>query len=393
MVDSLGWVGSTPQRGVEADLVPVNGYQLDEEMKNNASKWAGKVLLMVQKGEPPKERQDGFAKFGTFLKAAYAAHAVAVIGGQGGGKAAGMHLTHTGALGFDSFYDIPVVSMASEDQNQLERFLDKGMTVRLKIDVQNRVTDGPVECANVVGEIRGTEHPEQIVVVGGHLDSWDLAEGSSDDGTGVATTLGAAQAITASGLKPRRTLRFVLFTGEEQGLLGSLAYTKNHKDEMANHVAAVILDFGQGPVTALSLGGRKDLIEAVKKFTDSVKAFGELKVNDDTVFDTDTGPFTLAGLPGINMAQDSPEYKYTHHSAADTLDHVQPELLMRDATLMALTSFWIADRPDRLAIPWPPEQTAKMLVEKKQDEFLKAFGLWPFGGLGSEEKDKCEKGD
>jgi carboxypeptidase Q len=388
MVDSLGWVGSTPQGGVEAEVVPVNGYQLDEETKNNASRWAGKVLLMVHKGESPKERRGGSAKFGTFLKAAYEAHAVAVIGGQGGEKAAGMHLTHTGALGFDAFYDIPVVSMAVEDQDQLERFLDKSKTVRMKIDVQNRVTAAPVQSANVVGEIRGSEHPEQIVVVGGHLDSWDLAQGSSDDGTGVATTLGAGQAIVASGFKPKRTLRFVLFTGEEQGLLGSLAYTKNHKDEIANHVAAVILDFGQGPVTALSLGGRKDLIEAVKRFADSVKAFGELKVNDDTVFGTDTGPFTLAGLPGINMAQDSPEYKYTHHSAVDTLDHVQPDLLTRDATLMALTSFWIADRPDRLASPWPAEQTAKMLVEKKQDEFLKAFGLWPFGNLGSEEKDK-----
>jgi Zn-dependent M28 family amino/carboxypeptidase len=393
MVDSLGWVGSTPQGGVEAEVVPVNAYQLDEEVKNNAAKWAGKVLLMVHKGEPPKERREGFARFGTFLKAAHGAHAVAVIGGQGGQKAAGMHLTHTGALGFGAFYDIPVVSMAAEDQDQLERFLDKGKTVRMKIDVQNRVIDGPVECANVVGEIRGTEHPEQIVVVGGHLDSWDLAEGSSDDGTGVASTLGAAQAIMTSGFKPRRTLRFVLFTGEEQGLLGSLAYTKNHSGEMANHVAAVILDFGQGPVTGLSLGGRKDLIEAVQKFADSVKAFGELKVNDDTVFGTDTGSFTLAGLPGINMAQDSPEYKYTHHSAVDTLDHVQPDLLTRDATLMALTSFWIADRPDRLAAPWPAEQTAKMLVEKKQDEFLKAFGLWPFGNLGGKEKDKGEMED
>ena len=142
-----------------------------------------------------------------------------------------------------------------------------------------------------MGEIRGTEHPDQVVVVGGHLDSWDLAQGTTDNGMGVTTTLGAAEAIRRSGARPRRTLRFVLFTGEEQGLLGSLAYTKTHKEEMANHVAAVILDFGQGPVVALSVGGRKDLVPAVKKFTESVKAFGELKVNDDTEFGTDTGPF------------------------------------------------------------------------------------------------------
>jgi carboxypeptidase Q len=387
MVDSLGWVGSTPAGGVEAEVVPVNRYQLDEEAKENASHWAGKVLLMVEKGEPPQERRAGFAKFGNFLKAAYAARAVAVIGGQGGSKAAGMHLTHTGTLGFDSYYDIPVLSMAVEDQEQLERFLDQHKTVRVKIDVQNQVT-GPVESANVVGEIRGSEYPEQVVVVGGHLDSWDLAQGSTDDGTGVATTLGAAEAIVSAHAKPRRTLRFVLFTGEEQGLLGSMAYTRMHKEELANHLAAVILDNGQGPVVSLNLGGRKDLIPAVKKFADSVKAFGELKVDDNTSFGTDSGPFILAGLPGINMGQNSPEYMYTHHSVVDTFDKVKPDLLTRDATIMALTAFWIADRPDRLASPWPAEQTAKMLVEKKQDEFLKAFGLWPFGNLGSEDKEK-----
>jgi Zn-dependent M28 family amino/carboxypeptidase len=391
-VDSLGWVGSTPPGGVEAELVEVNTYQLEEETKNNSSKWAGMVLLMVDKGEEPKERQGAFAQFGTFLKAAYAAHAAAVIGGQGGSKATGMHLTHTGALGFDTYYEIPVVSMAPEDQDLLERFLDHAKNVRVKIDVQNRSTAGLVETANVVGEIRGTEHPEQIVVVGGHLDSWDLAEGSTDDGTGVATTLGAAEAILASGFKPERTIRFVLFTGEEQGLLGSFAYTKTHKEEMASHVAAVILDNGQGPVVSLNLGGRKDLIPAVKKFAESTKAFGELKVDDNTSFGTDTGPFILAGLPGINMGQDSPEYRYTHHSAVDTFDKVKPDLLTRDTTLMALASFWIADRPERLATPWPPEQTAKMLVEKKEDKFLKAFGLWPFGNLGSEEKEKAPKG-
>ena len=388
MLDSLGWVGSTPAGGVEAEVVPVNSYHLDDEMKNNAARWAGKVLLLVHKGEAPaRERRGGSSRFGTFLKAAYAAHAVAVIGGQGGSRSTGMRLTHTGALGFDQYYDIPVVSMTPEDEDQIERFLDHKKPVRIRIDVQNRATDGPVESANVVGEIPGAEHPEQVVVVGGHLDSWDLAEGSTDNGMGVATTLGAAEAIVRSGAKPRRTIRFVLFTGEEQGLLGSQAYTRTHKDEMANHVAAVILDFGQGPVVGLSLGGRKDLIPAVEKFTGSVKAFGELKLDDNTIFGTDTGPFTLAGLPGINLDQDSPDYRYTHHSAVDTFDKVHPDIVTRDATLMALIAFWIADRPERLASPWPAEQTAKMLVEKKQDEFLKASGLWPFGDLGAGKKE------
>jgi carboxypeptidase Q len=385
VVDSMGWVGSTPKGGAEAEVVEVDLNHLDQEMKNAAS-WSGKVLVIVRKGPAPTgaDATGAFAKFGDLLKTAANEHAVAVIGGQGGSTAVGMRLTHTGAMGFDTYYEIPVVSMIAEDQEQLERFLDQGKKVRIKIDVQNRVTNGPVDSANVVGEIRGTEHPEQVVVVGGHLDSWDLAQGSTDDGCGVVTTLGAAKAIKLTGLRPKRTIRFVLFTGEEQGLLGSLAYTKTHKDEMGNHVAALILDNGQGPVVGLNLGGRDDLIPAVNKFADSVKGFGEVKVDDRAVFGTDAGPFVLAGLPGINMGQDSPEYKFTHHSAVDTLDKVKPDMMIRDSTMMALAAFWIADRPERLASPWPAERTAKMLIEKHQDTLLKTFGIWPFGDLGSQ---------
>lgn len=388
MIDALGWVGSTQAGGIETAVVPVNAYHLDDEIKNNSANWPGKVILIVNKGPKPADSMSAFSRFGDFLKTAHAAGAVAVIGGQGGRKAAGMHLTHTGALGFDTYYEIPVVSMAAEDQQQIERYLDRGKAVRLRINVQNRATDGPVPSANVVGEIRGTQNPEQVVVVGGHLDSWDLGSGTTDNGCGTTATLGAAEAIVKSGFKPRRTIRFVLFTGEEEGLLGSLAYTKTHKSEMANHVAAVILDFGQGPVTGFQLGGRKDLIPDVEKFAASLQAFGEFAVDDDAEFGTDTGPFIMEGLPGINLNQDSPDYKYTHHSAVDTFDKVKADVLDRNATVMALTGFWIADRPDRLAKPWPAEKTARMLIEKHDDAFLKAFGLWPFGNLGTEPESK-----
>lgn len=378
MIDSMGWVGSTPAGGVQADVVPVNAFALEDEMKNNAANWRGKVLLVVQEGKPPADFMETFVKFGDFLKAAHQAGAVAVIGGQGGGKSQGMHLTHTGILGFDAVFDIPVVSMAAEDQDQLERYIQRGTPVRLRIEVQNQFTSGPVESANVVGEIRGSTSPEQVVVVGGHLDSWDLASGSTDNGCGTTTTLGAAEAIVKSGFKPRRTVRFVLFTGEEQGLDGSVNYVKTHKTEMASHVAAVILDNGQGAVTGFQLGGRDDLIPAVQKFADSLQAFGKMTVDDDPEFGTDTGPFILAGLPGINLKQNSPDYRYTHHSPVDTFDKIDPEILDRDATVMALTAFWIADRPERLANPWLPQQTERMLIDKHQDTMLKAFGLWPF---------------
>jgi len=381
-IDAMGWVGSTQAGGVEAEVIPMNMFDFENELKNNSSHWAGKVLLITQNGKPPADFMSLFARFSDFLNAAYKAHVVAMIGGQGGSKAAGMHLTHTGALGFDTSFDIPVVSMTNEDQSQIERYLAAGRTVRIRINVQNQFSEGPVDSANVVGDIVGTEHPEQIFVVGAHLDSWDLSEGTTDNGTGSSSVLGAAEAIAHSGHRPRRTIRFVLFTGEEEGLLGSLAYVKRHHDEMVNHLGDLVLDSGQGPVKEFNLGGRDDLMPKFNQFLPVVKGFGALKADDEVEFGTDTGPFVLEGLPGINMNQDSPDYKYTHHSAADALEAVKPDVLIHNATLMAVTAYWIADQPDRFASPWPPDKTAKMLTDKHQDGFLKAFKMWPFGDQG-----------
>jgi hypothetical protein len=375
-VDAMGWTGSTPTGGADGEVVAVNMFDLDSEIRN-ASRLNGKVALVVTRGEPNKSFIQLFAQFGDFLRAAGKAGAIAVIGGQGGGRAAGMNLTHTGILGFDADFAVPVVSMTAEDQGQLERYIARGLAPRVHFNVQNTFSNGPVGSANVVGEIRGRENPEQVLVVGGHLDSWDLSEGSTDNGMGTSCALGAAEAILRSGTKPRRTIRFVLFTGEEQGLDGSFAYVKQHQAEMQNHLGSLILDNGQGPVRAFQLGGRDDLMDAFKPFVASLSDIREVKVDDKVEDGTDTLPFSIVGLPGINMDQDSPDYKYTHHSAADALEAVKPDVLTQDATLMALAAYWIADRPDRFASPWSPEKTVKMLVGQHQDEMLKAFGLWP----------------
>jgi carboxypeptidase Q len=382
-VDAMGWTGSTPAAGVEAQVVTANLFNLDAEIKNT-ERFRGKIVMMEPQGDPNKNFWLIFAQFGDFLNALHKAGAVAVIGGQGGFKAEGMHLTHTGILGFAEDFSIPVVDMAMEDQGQLERFIATGKNVRIRINVQNKFTDGPVESANVVGEIVGREHPEEIVVVGAHLDSWDLREGATDNGTGTASVLGAAEAIVKSGARPRRTIRFVLFTGEEQGLLGSLAYVKTHSAEMKNHLADIVLDTGQGPVKEFQLGGRDDLIETFEPFAKSLANIREIKVSDKLEFGTDTGPFILAGLPGINLDQDSPDYKYTNHSAADALEEVKPDVLAQNVSIMAMTAYWLADRPDRFATPWPAERSAKMLREKGQYDMLKSFNLWTFGNQGAD---------
>jgi carboxypeptidase Q len=375
-IDAMGWTGSTRTGGVDADVVAFNLLNIDNEMKD-MSRFAGKVVLVVTRGEPSKSGIQYFAQFGDFLRAAAKSGATAVIGGQGGGKSSGMNLTHTGILGFDADFAVPVVSITAEDQGQLERYIERGVTPRVHFNVQNTFSNGPVESANVVGEIRGRDNPEQVLVVGGHLDSWDLSEGATDNGMGSTCVLGAADAIMRSGMKPRRTIRFVLFTGEEQGLDGSFAYMKQHASEMPNHLGSLVLDNGQGPVRTFNMGGRNDLLEAFRPFAESLKDIREVKVDDKVEDGTDTLPFSMAGLPGINMDQDSPDYKYTHHSAADALEAVKPDVLAQDATLMALTAYWIADRPERLASPWPTDRTVKMLLNQHEDAVLKAFGLWP----------------
>jgi carboxypeptidase Q len=387
-VDAMGWTGSTPPAGVEAEVLAANNFDLDRELKD-MKRFGGKIVLMVSEGTPKKSGDMIFVQFGDFVRAAAKAGAIGVIGGQAGFASEGMNLTHTGILGFSADFSLPVLSMTAEDQGQLERDVLGGKPVRIRLNVQNTFSSGPVETANVVGEIRGREHPEEIFVVGAHLDSWDLSEGATDNGMGSASVLAAAEAIVRAGVKPRRTIRFVLFAGEEQGLLGSIAYVKAHQSEMANHLGDLVLDEGQGPVKELQLGGRDDLVAAFRPFLSEMANIHPVAVNDKVEFGSDTGPFIMAGLPGINMQQDSPDYKYTHHSAADALEAVKPEVLAQDATLMALTAYWIADRPDRLAKPWPTEKTAHVLRTQNQFDMLKAFGLWPFGdkGLGQASPD------
>ena len=389
-VDAMGWTGSTPMGGAEGDVVTVNLFDMDNEIKKVA-RLKGKVVLVTTKGKPNKEFIQLFAQFGDFLKAAGPAGVIAVIGGQGGSKSAGMNLTHTGILGFNADFAVPVVSMTAEDQAQLERYVARGLVPRARFNVQNTFTNGPVESANVVGEIRGRENPEQILVVGGHLDSWDLSQGTTDNGSGTATVLGAAEAIAHAGQRPRRTIRFVLFTGEEQGLDGSFAYVKQHQAEMPNHLGNLVLDAGQGAVKGFQLGGRDDLVPVFQPFADSLANFNKMTVDDKVESGTDTLPFSMAGLPAINMLQDTSDYKFTHHSAADALEAQKPDVLTQNATLMALAAFWIADRPERFAAPWPAGRTAKMLVQQHEDSMLKAFGLWPKEFAEAEKKDQAPK--
>jgi hypothetical protein len=153
---------------------------------------------------------------------------------------------------------------------------------------------------------------------------------------------------------------------------------------MPNHLGDLVLDEGQGPIQGFSLGGRDDLVAAFRPFASALGSFRAFTVDDHIELGTDTAPFSLQGLPGINLDNGSPDYRYTHHSAADALEAVPPDVLAQNATVMALTAYWVADRPDRLAAPWPADRTEQKFVAEHDDVLLKAFGLWPFGAGAGE---------
>jgi hypothetical protein len=375
---SMGWTGSTAPGGADGELLAVNAYELPQ-LAEHPGDWKGKVLLLRAQGKPPAGYSglDSFVAMPKFLAAAHAAGALAVIGGQGAGASAGMNITHTGVVAFNQLLDEPMINLTAEDQTLLERSLDHGRTVRLHVDIENHVS-GPVTASNAVGEVRGREHPDEIVVIGGHLDSWDLATGATDNGTGAVAALAAAQAIVASGQPPRRTVRVVLFTGEEQGLLGSVAYCQQHASEMPNTVAALIMDEGQGPIVGMDTGGHDEILPALHTLAGYLTAFPAPKLTDMSMFETDTGPFTLAGAAGINLPQDSPNYAYTHHSPVDTYDHVRQDVLVRNAAEMAAMAYYIADAPQRLTRQFTPAETAAMLKKQGFEKELRAFGLWNF---------------
>lgn len=227
-------------------------------------------------------------------------------------------------------------------------------------------------------DLPGTEHPEQLVIVGAHLDSWDLGTGAIDDGFGAAAVLAAAETLLRSNAESKRTIRFVLFTGEEQGLLGSRAYLAAHQQELANVICAFALDWGQGPITKIPLAGHSEFRSALEQFTAAVADFQKLEVTPGYLFATDAYSFTFAGLAGIAPFQESPDYSLEGHSAADTLDKVDPGTLARDSGLLALMSFWVADYPARLGELWPAGKTAETLERDNQKPMLDALGFWPF---------------
>lgn len=245
---------------------------------------------------------------------------------------------------------LPTAFVAHEHYALLYRLASRPepQVTMMEIEITNKLIPTPTMVYNTVGEIRGSEKPDEFVVVGAHIDSWDLGQGTTDNGTGTSVVLETARIIAKSGVKPKRTIRFVLFSGEEQGLHGSRAYVRQHKDEMNKTSVALIHDTGTGRVTALPLQGREKLKSLLEQQFVSLKQLGVTELTMRSNGGSDHQSFEAAGVPGFMFQQDPAEYRLTHHSQSDTLDKAREEDLIQGTQVMAIVALRIANLDDLL---------------------------------------------
>ena len=228
---------------------------------------------------------------------------------------------------------------------------------QVEVEIISKTIPGPVTVFNTVGEIKGTEKPDEFIVVGAHLDSWDLGQGTTDNGTGSSVVLESARALGAlakKGIRPKRTIRFVLFTGEEQGLHGSKEYVKRHKAEMAKTSMALVHDTGTGRVTEIPLQGFDEAKPVLEKELAILKDL-KVEVVVGTQGGTDHLSFASAGVPGFAFHQDPAEYYLTHHTQSDTLDKARWDDLIQGSQVMSITAMRVANLPEML----PRKQTQR----------------------------------
>jgi Zn-dependent M28 family amino/carboxypeptidase len=251
---------------------------------------------------------------------------------------ASLRTPHTGALRYDPKQrKIPAAAMTAEDAMLVHRLLARGKRVRMHMVLTPR-TLPDVDSANVIAEIRGSEKPEEIVLIGAHLDSWDLATGAIDDGSGVAMVMETMRLLKEMNLRPRRTIRAVLYMNEENGLRGGLQYAKDHGKE--THIAAIETDAGGAAPTGFTTTLKGDALAALEARTKPLAALSSNRFEVAEEAGADIDPLTSAGVPGFGLVPEPLHYFDYHHTNADTLDKVDPKELAQDTAAIAALA-WI----------------------------------------------------
>jgi carboxypeptidase Q len=336
----LGGSVATPREGIEASVLVVHGF---EELDAHGTRVRGRIVLLnvafTSYGETVRYRVRGPSR-----AARHGAVAVLVrsIGPDG------LRLPHTGELAYEPGVPrIPAAAISSEDADALDRMTARGdrVTVRLRMDGH---FEPDAESANVIAEVRGRERPDEIVVVSAHLDSWDVGTGATDDGGGCVVAWEALRLMKKFNLRPRRTVRLVLWTNEENGGRGGLAYRDRHRAELASHVAMIESDNGVFRPAGFGFSGSdaaRQTVMAIASLLSDVPASSVVAGGDGA----DIAPsLQAAHIPGLSLEVDSSTYFAIHHTQADTVDKIDPVEMAKCAAAMTVMAYVLADMPERL---------------------------------------------
>ena len=340
VMTGLGLSDGTGPDGIEGEVMVVASY---DELDNRAAEAARKIVLF----DMPWEGYGSVARYRTGGASAAARHgAVAVLVRSATGVSLGA--AHTGMMHYaDDAPRIPAAALTVEDAGRLRRLAEKGLKPRVHMYME-AANLGDITSYNVIGDIRGRELPEEIVLVAGHLDSWDVGTGAQDDGAGVVLALAAARILLKQDLRPRRTVRVVHFTAEEYGALGGKAYLEAHRSELDRHVLAIESDSGAYAPRGFSVSADSTVVEALALAAAPLARVAPVEWSvHKGGSGADIGAIVREGVPGVGHRVDTTHYFDVHHSGADTFEKVDPDYLARNVAAIAGLIYTVAESPAR----------------------------------------------
>jgi carboxypeptidase Q len=370
-VASLGWGPSTPAGGVQGSVVVVADVS-PEALKSREGELRGKIVLL----DTSKIYAEGYGKAMAKLEAAWIAfQKLGVLAVLAPDREKNNVINAHGVGWTAKILPLPGVEIGMEDGKLVQRELERG-PVTIQLAVENK-TSGETTVNNVVAEIRGSERPDEWILIGAHLDSWDFGTGAQDNGTGAVSVLEIGRALMALGKAPRRSIRLALWGGEEEGVLGSYAYTQSHKSELDKCVAVLNTDNGAGHPKGWKVEGRDDLRNAMQPWSDGLlKNLNGGDLSLDTTYDTDHGPFMLQGVPALDLWVDMTHYMEIHHKSSDTLDKVDSLDFKGGEAIVAVTAYAIAQSATPIAPHIDHAAVSEILKKAKLDELLEHVGVW-----------------
>jgi Zn-dependent M28 family amino/carboxypeptidase len=350
VLTALGGSVATPPDGLTADVVVVNDWHALQALPQGAVK--GKILVfnhafdkeLAAVGNGGAAYGGGVVYRGAGPIAGAAVGAAAVLVRSVGG--ADFRLPHTGLTMYTpDVPKIPAAAVTAEDAQMLADLAKQG-PVKLHLTLTPK-TLPDAQSYNVIADWKGSEHPEQVVIVSGHLDSWDLGTGAIDDGAGVVVSMQAIHLMKELGIRPKRTVRFIAWMAEEEGSQGAAAYVADHKDQVANHIGAIESDLGADHPTGISYAGKPELAQWLRPVGQVLDGIGAPLVEGSGETGEDTSGLGQAGVPTFAPIQDSRFYFNYHHTAADTFDKVDPKHLSENAAINAVLAYALADAGER----------------------------------------------